>query len=694
LQGKPTVGGGLDGHGQAYAANLIGTQLVFAGSTFNLGAAGVADAVANATITLPAGSYTTLNLLATAVNSNQTNQTFVVTYTDGSTTNIVQSLSDWSTPQNYAGESIVTTTGYRINASGGAQSGAYNLYGYSFGLDAAKTVASLTLPKNGNVVVFALDLTPSGHGVTPTAASPTFAPAPGTYANAQSVSLADSTPGAAIYYTTNGATPTTAATRYGAPIAVSATTTLQAIAVASGYNASPVAGGTYTIGTQPVGVSLGTSANLYGLALPGTAVTGGGADGHGNAFAANLLGRTVNWSGVTYSPAPAGPGSAAANTTIPLPAGKDAVLSLLAAGVNGAQLDQAFVVTYTDGSAQTFTQSLSDWYAPANYAGESVAATMAYRVKSTGITQAGPVYLYAYTFALNGTKTVQSLTLPNNSNVVVVALDVSASGQTVSPAAAPGFSPAPGSYTGTQSVHLSDSTPGAAIYYTTNGTTPTSGSTLYGGPIAVSATTTIKAIAVASGYTPSAVATATYSIGSAGTNPVSVSLAASANLFGLGTSGTPVTDGGADGHGNAFAANLLGSTVTAAGVGFTLAASGPSSAVTSSTIALPAGKDASISLLGSGVNGAQVDQAFIVTYTDGSSTTFVQSLSDWYAPADYGGETIAATMAYRIKSTGIDQAGPVYLYAYSFPLDVAKTVKSFTLPDNADVVVLAVTLIP
>ena len=50
-------------------------------------------------------------------------------------------------------------------------------------------------------------------------------------------------------------------------------------------------------------------------------------------------------------------------------------------------------------------------------------------------------------------------------------------------AATPTFSPAAGTYSGAQSVTISDATSGATIYYTTNGTTPTTSSTKYTGTI-------------------------------------------------------------------------------------------------------------------------------------------------------------------------------------------------------------------
>ncbi len=79
--------------------------------------------------------------------------------------------------------------------------------------------------------------------------------------------------------------------------------------------------------------------------------------------------------------------------------------------------------------------------------------------------------------------------------------------------ATPKFSPAPGRYTEAQTVSISCSTEGAAIYYTLDGTTPSAGSTLYSQPIAISETTTIKAVAVLDGE-ESKVASAKYVISS------------------------------------------------------------------------------------------------------------------------------------------------------------------------------------
>lgn len=81
--------------------------------------------------------------------------------------------------------------------------------------------------------------------------------------------------------------------------------------------------------------------------------------------------------------------------------------------------------------------------------------------------------------------------------------------------ATPTFSPAAWGEGESQVVELACETAGASIYYTTDGSTPTSSSTAYdsSNKITLSATTTIKAIAVKEGMTNSEVASKTYTKG-------------------------------------------------------------------------------------------------------------------------------------------------------------------------------------
>jgi len=154
--------GGLDGVGYSYSGNLVGTSRVYSGILLDLGPANDLDAVgaAGQVITLPAGQYSNLVLFATAVNGNQTSQTFTVTYTDGGTTNFIQSLSDWYTPQKYAGEQEGVAMAYRNFDNGTKDKRTFSLYEYRFALNKTKTAQSLTLPNNSHVVVLSATVVP------------------------------------------------------------------------------------------------------------------------------------------------------------------------------------------------------------------------------------------------------------------------------------------------------------------------------------------------------------------------------------------------------------------------------------------------------------------------------------------------------------------------------------------------------
>ncbi len=126
-----------------------------------------------------------------------------------------------------------------------------------------------------------------------------------------------------------------------------------------------------------------------------------------------------------------------------------------------------------------------------------------------GSTPSTNSYVYASAIPVNSSMTISAIAMATgytNSSVAKAAYIIE------TPAAAPAFSPGAGKYLGTQNVTFSSTTPGAQIYYTVNGSTPTASSALYTGPVAISSNTTLQAIATASNYTNSTVASAIYTI--------------------------------------------------------------------------------------------------------------------------------------------------------------------------------------
>jgi beta-glucanase (GH16 family) len=174
-----------------------------------------------------------------------------------------------------------------------------------------------------------------------------------------------------------------------------------------------------------VPVDLSSSFNQVGSVTDGTPFSGG-LDGNGDAYSANLLGSTLSANGYTFNLGAANAPNAVqvASQTISLPAGQFSVLSFLGAGVNGPQPGQTFIVNYTDGSSDTFTQDMSDWLNPQGYAGEAAAAVLSYYDYADGSSPAVTNYLYQYSFALNNQKMIGSISMPNNGNVVILAIDL------------------------------------------------------------------------------------------------------------------------------------------------------------------------------------------------------------------------------------------------------------------------------
>ncbi|MFC5861455.1 chitobiase/beta-hexosaminidase C-terminal domain-containing protein [Acidicapsa dinghuensis] len=222
------------------------------------------------------------------------------------------------------------------------------------------------------------------------------------------------------------------------------------------------------------------------------------------------------------------------NTSVVL----DENVTLTTNTLNKTATQQAIAVTGTETFSQTATPAFS--IPPGIYtSAQSVVitdatagATIYYTINGATPTASSMVYMGPIT--ISATETLQAIAVtPDYSNSTVASATYTIN---LPQAATPSFSPPAGTYTSTQTVTITDAIPGAAIYYTTDGSMPTTASTLYSSALTVSATETINAIATASGYVNSSVASATYTI----TPPPTFSVSTSTNSLTIapGQSGT------------------------------------------------------------------------------------------------------------------------------------------------------------
>jgi hypothetical protein len=151
----------LDDGGYSLSEEQVGSEQIGEGVVFKLGPASAPDVVTGKTVTLPAGKFTSLKILASAVEGNQEQQTFSVNYADGTSSSFTRSLSDWAAPGNLEGESSAGDMAYRLASDGSKDTNTFHLHAYSFALDANKTVRSVTLPSNRNVLALGMTLVPA-----------------------------------------------------------------------------------------------------------------------------------------------------------------------------------------------------------------------------------------------------------------------------------------------------------------------------------------------------------------------------------------------------------------------------------------------------------------------------------------------------------------------------------------------------
>jgi hypothetical protein len=325
------------------------------------------------------------------------------------------------------------------------------------------------------------------------AATPALSPPGGTYISSVTVSMTDGTSGATIYYTTDGSTPTTASTPYSGPITLTQSATVKAVAAASGISNSNVASATYTIQQRVAAPALSPGSGTY---ISSVTVT----------IADGTAGATIY-----YTTDGSTPTTASTPYSSPITLTQTATVKAMAAA-SGMANSNVSSATYTvqqhvatpalgPGSG-TYTSSVT-----VTISDSTAGATIYYTTDGSTPTTASSVYSGALSVTRSMTvKAMAAAAGMANSNVASATYTV----QT----AAPTFNPPSGSYILALTVSISDATPGATIYYTTDGSTPTTSSARYSGPILLNilGTTTVRAIAVAPGDSQSQVSTATYNV--------------------------------------------------------------------------------------------------------------------------------------------------------------------------------------
>ena len=150
---------------------------------------------------------------------------------------------------------------------------------------------------------------------------------------------------------------------------------------------------------------------------------------------------------------------------------------------------------------------------------------------------------------------------------------------------------------------------------------------------------------------------------------------------------------GFDGSGGTYSYSQLNNgSVNYAGATFTLGQPTVPDAITSGAVyTLPApGNYSSVYLIGAATTTGQTNVPFILTYSDGTtSTQTLAGMSSWASSAGYAGESIVATTTYKNTQNGGKVAGTYDLYGYQITANPAKTLVSVTLPNTRNVVIMA-----
>ena len=421
---------------------------------------------------------------------------------------------------------------------------------------------------------------------------PTFSPAPGNYSSAQTVTISDASPNPTIFYAINAPATTSSTSAVGkATITVSRSETINAIATSAGLSTSPQSSAAYAIGVPagaapnfPAGFSASAGLMTFngstGLDDTRLQLTSGGTYQAGTAWfniAQNIQNFTNDFTFQLSNPGADGMTFTIQNTGLTAlgPAGgglgygpdtpgatpaigksvavKFDLYSNAGEGTNSTGL-------YTNGASPTVPSTDMTASNISLHSGDTFSAHMVYNGTTLTLTLTDGVT--GAVFTTSWTVNIPSIVGANTafvgftggtggltSSQKIESWSFVSSGTTQQQATAPLFTPAAGTYTGTQSVTLTDATPGSTLFYTTNGSTPATsagGSTFQfspSTPISVAASEAINALATAPGFTTSAVSSAAYTINAVQAAPTPVIAPATGTYTSAQT--VTITDAGA-----------------------------------------------------------------------------------------------------------------------------------------------------
>jgi hypothetical protein len=341
--------------------------------------------------------------------------------------------------------------------------------------------------------------------IAPLADAPVFSLAPGAYSGVHTLTLSSATPGAMIYYTTDGSTAATSATavKYSTAITVSKTETINAVTKASGYTPSVQTSATYTIMAPPAAApTFSPAAGTYTGSV--TVTLRSSTPNAEFAYTTDGSNPVTSATRIFYS----GPIKVSKSETIIAFADAPGVTA------NSANATATYTIIIPAASP-TFSPAAGSYKAAQTVTIKSATsgATIYYTTNGTNPATSATAIKYSAPVAVSKTETLEAVAKATgyaNSVVATAAYTIVAPS-----AAAPTFSPAAGTYTGTQTVTIRSATANASICYTTDGSNPLTSSTRlnYTAPVSVTKSETLNAFADTPGVTQnSAVATAAYVI--------------------------------------------------------------------------------------------------------------------------------------------------------------------------------------